>query len=197
MTSVVESEILPLTVDLRIGLNFEGAEVYHQAVAFERIRFLINTVLHDSIICSRINPRFPEIKAATSTPIIELWDEPWDQFIGIMLFYKIDAIIEKSGFVEFVEVSGDQINPDMEWNITPEDVYVEGQLMMSDTDLLYMKERGLDSIWYHRSDTSINEDELTEELTWEQLGLTWNKPDNQLKVTGGDNIKKFTPRIVT
>jgi hypothetical protein len=191
ITTVMESEILPLNVDLKIGLNFDGTDPYHQAIALERVRYLINAVFQNSIFCNRRNQLCKELKPLVHTRTVECWEEPWDQFIALMVFYKVTAILEGKGHVDFIRISGDTISHDLEY------MYYTDMLSndLSEDDLAWMIEHKLESLWYHRSDTSVNEDNAPE-LTWKQLGLMWEKPDNEVKVTGGDNIKQFTPKII-
>lgn len=191
VTTVIENEILPLKVDLKLGLTFDGTAPYHQAIALERVRYLINSVFGNSIFCNRQNKLCQELKALTNTRIAECWEEPWDQFIALMVYYKVTAILEGNGFVDFIRISGDSISHDLEY------MYYTDMLSneLSDDDYNWMKEYKLESLWYHRADTSCNEDNAPE-MAWETLGLSWDKPDSQLKVTGGNNIKKFIPKII-
>jgi len=53
-------------------------------------------------------------------------------------------------------------------------------------------------LWYHRSDTTVNESDDPAAFSWKTLGLTWDKPEpnNQIVVKGGNNVKQFTPKII-
>ena len=195
ITTVMETEILPLSVRLKIGLGFSDADPYHQAIALERIRYVINIMFNDSIFGSRTNDLVHVLKSLTTTPVVECWDEPWDQFLAIMVYYKVTAILENVGYVDSISISGDTINEDLEY------MYFAEQLdsAVLDDDIAWMKEHKLESLWYHRSDTTVNEDmKDPSAFSWKTLGLTWDKPapNNQIVVTGGSNVKPFTPKII-
>lgn len=194
VTTLMESELLPVKVDLKIGLNFDDVNPYHQAIALERIRFTINKLFQNSIFASRTNPVINQLKELTKTPIIECWDEPWDQFIALLIYYKLSAILESKGFVDFINVSGDTINNDLEFTYYSEMLNTE----LTDIDSDWIKKQQLKSLWYHRPDTTLNEDEDSGGLTWQMLGLLWDKnppdpADTKLKT---NNVSKFKPRII-
>lgn len=194
ITTVMETEILPLEVRLKIGLGFDDTNPYHQAIALERIRYMINVVFQDTIFGNRKNPLIYQLKELTSTRIAECWDEPYDQFIAIMVYYKVSAILEGVGYVDSINISGDTINEDLEYSYYSE-------MLTSDVleeDVEWMKSKEIESLWYHRSDTSINEGEDSSELDWNTLGLSWDKPEKKDGKVHSfkNNIKKFTPRII-
>jgi len=200
ITTIMEKEILPLKVDLKIGVSFGTTDPYYQAIALERIRYTINILFQDAIFGSRTNKLCQQLKLITDTKIAECWDEPWDQFIAIMVYYKLTAILEGNGFVEFINISGDTISDDLEYTyysdmlnneITDDDIEWLAELQKSLPDLK--------TLWYHRGDTSINEDRNAPELTWGTLGLLWEKPlkaDPTVTKIKTNNISKFKPRII-
>lgn len=115
ITTVMDTEILPLPVDLKIGLSFNDIDPYHQAIALERVRYTINILFQASIFCSRQNKLCQQIKELTTTPVAECWDDPWDQFIAILIYYKLSAVLEGKGHVEFINISGDTISDDLQY----------------------------------------------------------------------------------
>jgi hypothetical protein len=190
ITTVMEKEILPLTVSLEFDLIFDETDPYHQAIALERIRFLINILFNDAIIGGRNNELFNQLKDITDSRFVECWDDPWDQFIAIMLYYKVSAILEGAGYMDAIRVSGDSLSPDLEFRYNTEAFSNE----MIETDTAYMKEKKLDSLWYQRADTSTNEE--LEEMSWETLGLGWEKPEDKDDGPVLNNVKKFKPKII-
>lgn len=197
ITTVMESEILPLQVDLKIGLSFDETDPYHQAIALERVRYTINVLFQDSIFGSRKNDLCHQLKELTSTRVAECWDEPWDQFIALLVYYKLTAILEGKGAVEFINISGDTISDDLQYTYYADMLNNE----ISDDDLMWLSKLQqelpeLKTLWYHRSDTSINEDNNPMEMSWETLGLTWNRKPPVDPTTNKDNIRKFEPKLI-
>lgn len=194
ITTLMESEILPAKVNLKIGLNFDDANPYHQAIAMERIRYIINTSFQDSVFASRTNPVMYKLKELIKTPIAECWDEPWEQFIALLVYYKISAILELKGHIDFINVSGDTLSDDLEYTYYADMLNTE----LTDIDLDWIKKKQLKSLWYHRADTTLNEDEDSAELTWQMLGLLWEKiiPDPTDPKVRKNNVSKFKLKII-
>lgn len=192
ITTLMETEILPLKVDMKIGLNFDDIDPYHQAIALERVRYTINVLFNDAIFGSRKNPLLLAIKDITSTRVAECWDEPWDQFIAIMIYYKISAVLQEKGHIDFINISGDSISDDLEYTYYADMLHSA----LSEEDVAWMETEKLKSIWYHRDDTSVNEDADSSELSWETLGLIWDKTTLIPCASETNNVRKFTPKII-
>ena len=162
ITTVMDTEILPLQVDLKIGLSFNDIDPYHQAIALERVRYTINILFQDSIFCSRQNKLCQQIKELTTTPVAECWDDPWDQFIAILIYYKLSAVLEGKGHVEFINISGDTISDDLQYTYYADMLNNE----MTDIDLCWLAELQkktptVTALRYHRSDTTLKEDPVS------------------------------------
>jgi len=195
ITTLMETEILPLKVDMKIGLNFDDTDPYHQAIALERVRYTINLLFNDAIFGSRKNELLPKLKEITSTRVVECWDEPWDQFIAIMIYYKISAVLQDKGHIDFINITGDSISDDLEYTYYAD--MLHGSI--TDEDLDWMRAEKLDSLWYHRADTTVNEDDDSMEPSWEMLGLVWTKTAEKPLSSETNNIRhisKFTPKII-
>ncbi len=196
--TIMEDEILPLRVDLKIGLSFDTTNPHHQAIALERIRYTINTLFQDSIFGSRRNKLCQKLKLITSTKIAECWDEPWDQFIAILIYYKLTAILSGKGFIEFINISGDTISDDLEFTYYAD--MLDTDITDDDLDWIeHLKKTthpDIKTLWYHRDDTSVNEDIDILEPTWKMLGLLWEKPSITGTKIKTNNVSKFKPRII-
>ena len=198
ITTVIENEIFPLKVDLKISLSFGTTNPHCQAIALERVRYLINILFQDSIFANRRNKLCQKLKLITNTKIIECWDEPWDQFIALLIYYKITAILEDKAFVEFISISGDNISNDLEYIYYSDMINDE----ITDDDLAWIAKLKktthpeIKTLWYHRDDTSVNEDIDILEPTWEMLGLLWEKPSITGTKIKTNNVSKFKPRII-
>jgi len=133
------------------------------------------------------------LKELTSTPIVECWDEPWDQFIALMVYYKLSAVLDDKGHIEFLNIRGDSISEDLEYTYYADMLNSD----ITECDLEWMKEKDIKTLWYHRADTSINENNDPSEMSWDMLGLVWDKPPTRPDPIGAkNNIKQFTPKII-
>ena len=185
VTTVVEREIFPLAVQVEIGLIFGDADPFHQAVGLERVRFFLNNILNQAIICSRENPISSELKGLTDTRVVDCWDDPWDQFIALMIHFKVTAILEGAATIDYIKVSGNSIASDLDFKYYTKDF--PSTMIGSDEDVPPQE------LWYHRPDTTVNE-ETDLEMTWKMIGMGWEQEETPAPHI--NNIKKFTPKII-
>lgn len=90
------------TVTVHMTLLAENE--YKQNIAYERLKYWIDYVLANSILIHDADPMI-EKWLATEQRIIMLPDQPVDQLVGIMLFLKLNAILEEIFVITEVELS--------------------------------------------------------------------------------------------
>lgn len=194
--TVIEKEIVPLKIDLKVGFIFSSTNPHYQAVLLERARILINVIFNNSIFVNRENKLCDKLKKITSTPVVECWNEPWDQFIALLFYYKLSAIIKDKAFIDFINITGDALCDDLEYTYHSDMLNTE----ITDEDLFWINKKKLKSLWYHREDTSVNEDNNKKQLTWEMRGLAWKKQKPKKSEESEEpyvnNIIQFKPKIV-
>lgn len=81
-----------------------------QNIAYERMKYFIHHILDDSILIASDDPALERYQA-TGARVIVLPDEPVDQIVGIMLYLKLNAIMENRMVVSRTEtwsIQGDQ-----------------------------------------------------------------------------------------
>lgn len=76
---------------------------HEQNTAYDRMRFWIHEVLHNSVMMNRDHPKLSAY-AETGQRVITLPDEPLDQIVGIMLCCKLNAITENRMIITDVEL---------------------------------------------------------------------------------------------
>jgi hypothetical protein len=74
-----------------------------QNIAYERMKFFVHEVLDDSILISEHSP-LKEVYEKTGANLIYLPEEPVDQIVGMMLYLKLNAIMENRIVVTDVEL---------------------------------------------------------------------------------------------
>lgn len=111
-----------LVYDNEFSVNYYTATVhmtllaeneYKQNIAYERLKYWIDYVLANSILIHDADPMI-EQWLATEQRIIMLPDQPVDQLVGIMLFLKLNAILEEMFVITEVELSS-TAGDDMEY----------------------------------------------------------------------------------
>lgn len=145
-----------------------------QNLAYERMKYWIYQILDDSILINQDHPRIGQYRA-TGARVIALPDEPVDQIMGIMLYLKLNAVMENRMVVTDTELwskAGDGMS------------YIhshgEGLGEALGVDGWWTDAR---PVWYdarpQNSDTNIvNLDRVPE---WKDRGLEWDdesKKDN-------------------
>lgn len=92
-----------------LGLSMFTATNDHieQNISYDRLRTWIHEVLDDSILIGHSSPVL-SIWQSTNSRLIVLPEEPVDQVIGIMLYSKLNAIMEDRMIITDVEISSTQ-----------------------------------------------------------------------------------------
>ena len=83
-----------------------------QNIAYERMKFFVHSLLDDCILISEQSPLLPQYQK-TGARVIVLPDEPVDQVVGMMLYLKLNAIMENRIVVTDVELwskAGDSVS---------------------------------------------------------------------------------------
>lgn len=71
-------------------------------IAMDRLKYFVNEVLRDTVFINQAHTEEAEMLSYLGTNVTTLPEEPLDQIIGMMLFYKLNAIME--GRIEILEL---------------------------------------------------------------------------------------------
>ena len=83
-----------------------------QNIAYERIKMFVQDIIDGSVMISQNNPNL-EFYQKVGTKVLILPEEPFDQIIGMMLYLKLNAVMENRMVVTDVEIwsrSGDSMS---------------------------------------------------------------------------------------
>lgn len=144
--------------------------------AYERMKYWIGRVLDDSILVGNTDPSLDDVSRLNGRVIV-LPDEPVDQIVGIMLYLKLNAIMENRIVVAATEIwstQGDQtsyIHSTGE-NLGP-DLSQDG--WWSDSRPIYS---------WNRPRNTGNVVSLDRAAEWKDFGLGWDKSD----IDGSGNV---------
>lgn len=98
----------------RVKMITDTDDDAEQNIAYLRLRHWISNILHSSVLISRDSDMLKQYQV-TGQRMIELPDEPVDQLIGIMLYLKLNAIME--GRMTITEVQLNSAEGDHVWYI--------------------------------------------------------------------------------
>jgi len=90
---------------LRLWMNTNTVHAADQNVAFERLKYFVYTQIDNTIFIDRSNQEQCMKLIEAGLDITTLPGEPVDQLIGIMLFHKLNAIMEDRIIVLETELS--------------------------------------------------------------------------------------------
>lgn len=71
-------------------------------IAMDRLKFFINSILEHTVFINQAHTEQAETLAWCGANVTTLPEEPVDQIVGMMLFYKLNAIME--GRIEIVQL---------------------------------------------------------------------------------------------
>jgi hypothetical protein len=89
-----DEELIMSTYQLRVRLVTESMDPVDQNIALERIKHFLLGELHSTIFVNQAEMEQAEAFAELGLDVTTLPEEPVDQVVGIMLFHKLNAIME-------------------------------------------------------------------------------------------------------
>lgn len=90
---------------LRIWMTTNSTDAADQSTAFERIKYFIYTQMESTIFINQANETQCQALADAGLDITTMPGEPVDQLIGIMLYYKLNAIVEDRMIIQETEIA--------------------------------------------------------------------------------------------
>jgi hypothetical protein len=142
-----------------------SAETEDHNIAFERIKHYVTTVIDSSVLINAEDEDRCRALAQSGLRVITLPEEPVDQVVGMMLFTKLNAIMEKRMLLLEIELAS-EIGGNL--------IYLHAD----DENLGPLEAAG----WWHQSDLSHCHDQflndenrmhLNRYAAWRELELNW------------------------
>jgi len=122
---IYQSQFLVNHWNLNLDLVTVSDDSGDHNTAYERMKYWIGRVLDDSILIGQADPVLEDVNRLNGR-IIVLPDEPVDQIVGIMLYLKLNAIMENRLIVaateiwstqgdqtSYIHMSGENLGPDL------------------------------------------------------------------------------------
>lgn len=159
-------KIFPNNYNMKLNLITITDNHNYQNIALQRILFFIHEIFDSSVFISEKNAITTKlIKLAKDSQIIQFPEDPFDQIVGMILFDKLDAIVEERLEIESI-VIGSDLTQDLFYTI---DEYQEFEYDTTKIDIP----------WWDRSDLStINNLKIISKLDkWKDINLDWDQDD--------------------
>ena len=163
---------------LGLWMTTNDADSASQNIAFERIKYFVNQELDSTVFINQANEEQCKRFVAAGLNVTTLPTEPVDQIVGIMLYYKLNAIMEQSMIIVETELSsllGDSIvylhsESENVPDIVQPDWWTSADLVHCDLDFL-------------QHDKIVNMPQAT---VWRDLDLAW--PENTVNTETGNIV---------
>lgn len=169
-----DGELMMTNYTLALRFVTQTMDPEDQNIALDRVKHFLLNELHSTIFINQADVERAEVFTEVGLNVTTLPEEPVDQVVGIMLFYKLNAIMEgrmKISEIRFSSEAGDSV----------EYFYSENE----NTDLF--PETG----WWHEptlkhSDIELDDEEEQESKNvvainvddeWRDQDLAWAQPE--------------------
>lgn len=151
----------------QVNLNMETCSTDREAIniAMDRLRCFVNLELQDAVYINQELGDIAELLEMVGCNVVTLPDEPVDQIIGLMLFCKLNAIMENVMVITSLDISS-SLGDDVWYEHTEEDAVGP-----------FSKEG-----WWHEPNTTHNSIVLEQDSDkvvkvkpnpWTEYGLVW------------------------
>ena len=103
---VYQEEFQVNSYDVMLSMLTVSTDHDEQNIAYERMKYWVNRVLYDSVLISETSERLSAYQS-TGQRLVILPEEPVDQLVGMMLYLKLNAVMENRMVVTGVELSSE------------------------------------------------------------------------------------------
>ena len=90
-----------------LTMTVKSHDFYQQNIAYERMKYWMQEIMSDSILISEKDSKLKQFSALDTTVIV-LPQDPVDQLVGIMLYSKINAVMEDRIEIDELEIVSSQ-----------------------------------------------------------------------------------------
>jgi hypothetical protein len=160
---------------MRLWLLTNTTEAENHNIAFDRLKYFIYSEIDSTIFINQENIKQCQLFATSGLKITSLPGEPVDQLIGIMLYYKLNAILEDRLLVVENEISstlGENMTylhsenemsddlPKPNWCMTPDLSHCDIELLSTDKVVTMQQNqtwRDLELVWIDAPDNNNND----------------------------------------
>jgi hypothetical protein len=202
-TMLVDQIILPNHFSINIEFEAGDGNELEQLVAFDRIKYYINTVLEGSLFANIDNPLVNKLEKSFNVYVITLPSEPMDHIIASVVFSKIISIVEGRLDIHSVTFSsrlGEEVSNYIDTESLASMGYMINNKVKATTGTL---------AWWHRPDAgssdiiTVGKDKVSvviDKQEWVDFDLGWES----VKIPNGKDaasvvklpVKSWKPKII-
>jgi len=198
-TLISNNEIISNSFNLEIDFNCLVDDDMIQIIGFERLKYFVYDILHNSVMLARNHKLFKQFVKTIISNIVTFPFDPDDQIILWCIYKKLTKILDKNFVINELRIKsilGDRIQYSFDGNNNGIE-YLDDK--WSDSKISY-------DYWYNRSDMSTYDlmvlDKKIRKLytgreTWEGLNLEWQTETEfvkKMKKTAKQEAKIIRPK---
>jgi hypothetical protein len=157
------------TWTIRVDMTTQTMDEESTAVAFDRLKYFLHEVLDSSVLIEESNTTQIKLLTTAGIKVVAMPEVPVDQIVGMMLFAKLNAIMEHRVTVTEVAVGselGDQVIYLHNDHETLGPFEEPGWWLLPDASTQNVKGSGKKTVWT-----------LKNQAVWKSLDMDWPKPD--------------------
>lgn len=178
-----DDKIFPNHFQVEMQMVTKTENPRFQNVAFERMKLLVTEIFGNSIFVGHENDNLEALSKIYPEKMVILPEEAYDQVIGIALYCKANAVMEKAIHCHLVRISshlGDSV-----WY-----QFEDGEEMGPYAATPRLRRRGRNAApWWNRPDVlTFDAVGKLEFSTWEELGLGWEEEPEDSKTENAGEV---------
>lgn len=171
---IIDNRIMANKYDLSFTVSLISPDQYEQKVAYDRIKFLTDSMFEGTIFIKHDNPLLKQFSEGLNNTYSQLHEEPYDSIIVDYLFLKTQSILEGKAQIDQLSLSS--------WQGREIEFYAEAEhdyTAYSKAPWIKTKNK---KPWYMRSDIFIGDYKKVRGLdvpTWDDIYLGWTSPKEE------------------
>jgi predicted Fe-Mo cluster-binding NifX family protein len=92
---------------IRVDLITQTADEESSAIAFERLKYFLYEALDSAVLINAVEQSQIKLLSAAGIKVVAMPETPVDQIVGMMLFAKLNAVMENRVAVTEIAISSD------------------------------------------------------------------------------------------
>ena len=194
--------LVPNEFEMIINFDPNNDDADQQEVAFERMRFIINGIMNNSILANVDNPLSAKLHNDYKSMVVTLPGEPGDQLLGYVLMCKLNSVLDNVAVVEGLSISsrlGDNVRNWADSEDVPHLPFLHDNRIKDLTG---------DQPWWFRSDAGCSDvviatkkkiTVIKDQMLWEEIDLGWQpKPKKKVDSEPAQviNFPGWKPKVI-
>lgn len=167
----LQNKLWPNDTDISLHMTPVSDDSKSQHLTFEKIKYIFNKIMQNSLFIENDNEDISTFKKFDND-IVDFFDRPIDQIVGVCLFAKLNAIAG-----EYLAINAIEIESWQGENL---------RFIISESSPEYdlLKNNQITNPWWYDASPRFS-NFTTNTLTWQELGFNINDSNDRFKIIKG------------